>query len=116
MSSLISHTMGTLHQRSVDKNVDGNNSLSVCVDMDDDQQDASFLDSLAEEEHVTVEEEELEEEFNVPPFAPKLQFKEVIQSIDDSKVYLEDRGLFDQATAPTDLLAQMASSHASSLT
>ena len=50
MSSLISCTMGTLHQCSVEEYVNGDNSLSVCVDMDDDQWDASFLDSLTEEE------------------------------------------------------------------
>ena len=42
MSSLISRTMGTLHQCSVEEYVNGDNSLSVCVDMDDDQWDASF--------------------------------------------------------------------------
>lgn len=35
MSSLISRTMGTLHQCSVEEYVNGDNSLSVCVDMDD---------------------------------------------------------------------------------
>ena len=65
---------------------------------------------------MTDDEEELEEEFNVPPPAPKLKsLQEAIQSLEDIKVYLEDHGLFDQATAATDLL-QLASSHASSLT
>ena len=87
MSSLISRTMGTLHQCSVEEYVNGDNSLSVCVDMDDDQWDASFLDSLTEEEEPMTAEEE-EEEFNVPPPVPKLQsFKEAIQSLDDIKVF-----------------------------
>ena len=117
ISSLISRTMGTLHQCTAEEYVNGDNSLSVCVDMDDDQWDASFLDSLAEEQAVTDDEEELEEEFNVPPPAPKLKsLQEAIQSLEDIKVYLEDHGLFDQATAATDLLVQLASSHASSLT
>ena len=37
ISSLISRTMGTLHQCTAEEYVNGDNSLSVCVDMDDDQ-------------------------------------------------------------------------------
>lgn len=45
MSSLISGTMGTLDQCSVEEYmyVNGNNSLSVCVDMDDEQWDKNVL-------------------------------------------------------------------------
>ena len=87
--------------------------------MDDDQWDASFLDSLTEEEEPMslTDGEEEEEEFNVPPPAPKLQsFKEAIQSLDDIKVFLEDRGHFEQASTAAALLAQMASSHSSTMT
>lgn len=64
---------------------------------------------------MTVGEEE--EEFNVPPPVPKLQsFKEAIQSLDDIKVFLEDCGHFKQASTATALLAQMASSHSSTMT
>ena len=118
MCSLISRTMGTLHQCSVEEYVNGDNSLSVCVDMDDDQWDASFLDSLTEEEEPMslTDGEEEEEEFNVPPPAPKLQsFKEAIQSLDDIKVFLEDRGHFEQASTAAALFAQMASSHSSTM-
>ena len=108
MSSLISHTMGILHQCSVEEHVNGDNSLSVCVDMDDDQWDASFLDSLTEEEEPVTAGEEEEEEFNVPPPVPKLQsFKEAVQALDDIKVFLEDHGHFEQASTATALLAQM---------
>ena len=116
ISSLISRTMGTLHQCSVEEYVNGDNSLSVCVDMDDDQWDENFLDSLTEEEEPVTGDEE-EEEFNVPPPVPKIHsFKEAIQSLDDIKVFLEDRGCFEQASTATSLLAQMASSHSSTLT
>ena len=99
--------MGILHQCSVEEYVNGDNSLSVCVDVDDDQGDASFLDSLTDkEEPVTAGEEE--EEFNAPPHVPKLQsFKKAIQALDDIKVFLEDRDHFEQASTATVLLAQM---------
>ena len=114
ISSLI--PTGTLHQSSVEEYVNGDNSLSVCVDMDDDQWDENFLDSLTEEEEPVTGDEE-EEEFNVPPPVPKIHsFKEAIQSLDDIKVFLEDRGCFEQASTATSLLAQMASSHSSTLT
>ena len=80
ISSLISHTMGTLHQCSVEEYVNGDNSLSVCVDMDDDQWDASFLHSLTEEEEPMTDGEKDEES---PP-TPKLHgFKEAIESLYD---------------------------------
>ena len=53
----------------------------------------------------------------MPPPAPKLQsFKEAIQSLDDIKIFLEDRGHFEQASTATALLAQMASSHSTTMT
>ena len=117
MSSLISCTMGTLHQCSVEEHVNGDNSLSVCVDMADEQWDKNFLDSLTEEvEPVTGDVEEEEEEFNVPPPVPKLQsYKEAIRSLEDIKIFLEDRGCFEQASTASSLLAQMATRHSYTL-
>ena len=69
MSSLISHTMGTLHQCSAEEYITGDNSLSVCVDMEDEQWDEHFLDSLAEEVGPGNGDEE-EEEFNLPHLFP----------------------------------------------
>ena len=62
MSSLISCTMGTLHQCSVEEYVNGDNYLSVCVDMDDEQWDKNFLDSLTEEVEPVIGDEEEEED------------------------------------------------------
>ena len=91
-------------------------TLFLCVvDMDDEQWDKNFLDSLMEEvEPVTVNEEE--EEFNVPPPVPKLQnYKEAIQSLEDVKIFLEDRGCFELASTSASLLAQMATKHSFTL-
>ena len=93
--------------------INGDNSLSVCVDVDDEQWDKNFLDSLTEEvEPVTGDEEEEEEEFNVPPPVPKLQsYKEAIRSLEDIKIFLEDRGCFEQASTASSLLAKMETKH-----
>lgn len=59
---------------------------------------------------------EEEEEFNVPPPVPKIQScKEAIQSLEDVKIFLEDRGCFEQASTASSLLAQMATQHSSTL-
>ena len=107
MSSLISRTMGTLHQCSVKEYVDGDNSLSACVDMDDRQWDKNFLDSLTEEvDPVTGE----EEEEDVPPPVPKLQsYKEAICSMEDIKIFLEDCGCLKLASCAWNSLILMQS-------
>ena len=88
--------------------------------MDDDDWDENFLDSLTEEEsiivrwYVTVLEVE---EFNVAPpacFQKLIQsFKEAVESVEDIKIFLEDRGSVELADSATFLLAQMARSYCS---
>ena len=117
MKSLISSTMGSLHQCSAEEYVNGDTSLSVCVDMADEEWDKNFLDSLTEEaEPMTGDGEEEEEDFNAPPPVPKLKsFKEAIQSMEDVKIFLEHHGYFEQASTASSLLAEMATSHSSTL-
>ena len=75
-------------------------------------------DSLTEEKGpMTVDSGDEEEEFDVPPPAPKIRnYKVAIQSLEDIKIFLEDRGHFEQASTAASLLAQVASKHSSSLT
>ena len=50
MSSLISRTMVIVYQCSVKEYVNGDNFVSVCVDIDDEQWDQNVLDSTTEED------------------------------------------------------------------
>ena len=49
MSSLISRSMGTLSHCSAEEYIDGENSLPTCMDIDGDDWDESWLNSLTEQ-------------------------------------------------------------------
>ena len=48
LDSLISHAMGTLQHCSADEYLTGDNSLPVCVDIDGNNWDENWLNSLTE--------------------------------------------------------------------
>ena len=80
--------------------------------MDDRQSDQNFIDSLMEEDPVTGE----EEEEDVPPPVPKRQsYKEAICSMEDIKIFLEDRGCIELASCASSLLTEIATRHSSTL-
>ena len=66
--------MGTLQQCSADEYLTGDNSLPVCVDIDGNNWDENWLNSLTEgAESVDVDEDEDEEEdfdVDMPPPPP----------------------------------------------
>ena len=75
MSSLISTSMGTLSHCSLDEYIDGDNSRPTCVDIDGQDWDGSWLNSLTyEPEPSTTSQpsDDEDEELDVPPPQPKL--------------------------------------------
>jgi hypothetical protein len=49
------------------------------------------------------------EDMDVLPLVPKItSFKEAIQSLEDVLLFLEDRGLFEQASSTSSLIDQVA--------
>ena len=94
------------------------NFQPISGSMDDDDWDENFLDSLTEEESTAMvcNSSGEEEEFNVAPPVPKIQsFKEAVESVEDIKIFLEDRGCVELADSATFLLAQMARSYCSTM-
>ena len=93
MDSLISHAMGTLQHCSADEYLTGDNSLPVCVDIDGNNWDENWLNSLTEGAESVDEDEDEEEDFDVdmPPPPPKIQtYKQAVESLEDIKIFLEE--------------------------
>ena len=119
MSSLISCSMGTLSHCSVDEYIDGDNFLPTCVDIDGDDWDESWLNSLADEPEPSstsqVSDDE-DEELDLPPSQPKLKsFKQAMESLEDVQIFLEHSGCLEQAFTTSSLISELASCHAKSL-
>lgn len=91
MSSLISHSMGTLSHCSVAEYIDGDNCLPTCVDINGEDWDESWLNSLADEPEPSstsqVSDDE-DEELDLPPSQPELKsFRQ--ESLEDVRIFLE---------------------------
>ena len=119
MSSLISHSMGTLSHCSVDEYINGDNCLPTCVDIDGEDWDESWLNSLADEpepsstRHVSNDEDE---ELDLPPCQPKLKsFRQAMKSLEDVRIFVEHSGCLEQASTTSCLISELASCHAKSL-
>ena len=63
MNSLISHAMETPQHCSADEYLTGDNSLPVCVDIDGNNWDENWLNSLTEGAKSVGEDEDEEEDF-----------------------------------------------------
>ena len=62
----------------------------------DDSAPSKLLHACSREP-MTIDSGDEEEEFNVPPPAPKIRnYKEAIQSLEGIKIFLEDHGHFEQ--------------------
>ena len=121
MSSLISQAMGSLDQCSTEEYVNGDDSLPVCIDLDDDQWDEVFLSSLTREENspeVTLESEgEEEEDLDVPPTLSTITTcTEATHSLEDIKLFLEQNGLFNLSSSASSLIDQVSQYYSSTLT
>ena len=93
MNSLISHSIGSLGHCSIDEYVDGDNCLPTCVDMDGEDWDESWLNSLADEPEPSSTSQlsdDEDEELDLPPPQPKL--REAMESLEDVRIFLEHSG------------------------
>ena len=118
MSSLISHSMGTLSHCSVDEYINGDNCLPTCVDIDGEDWVESWLNSLADEpepsstsyRHVS------DKELDLPPCQPKLKsFRQAMESLEDVRIFVEHFGCLEQASTTSCLISELASCHTKSL-
>ena len=107
MDSPISHAMGTLQHCSADEYLTGDNSLPVCVDIDGNNWDENWLNSLTEGAESVDEDKDEAEDFDVdmPPPPPKIPtYKQAVVSLEDIKIFLEHHGRLELASnAPSSL-------------
>ena len=114
MDSLISHAMGTLQHCSADEYLTGDNSLPVCVDINGNNWDENWLNSLTEGAESVDEDKDEEEDFDVdmPPPPPKIQtYKQAVVSLEDINIFLEHHGRLKLASNATSLLSELATCH-----
>ena len=89
----------------------------------DDEWDEIFLSGLTrdkDQDSAVVEEsddddDEGEDMDILPPVLKTKSFREVIHCLEDIKLFLEDKGLIDQASSASSLIDKIASSHSSTL-
>ena len=63
--------------RSVEEYVNGDDDIAVCVDLDNETWEENFMDNLAQEVAVTVEDEpDVDEEFDLSHPSPKIKTTE----------------------------------------
>ena len=114
---LISRVMGSLEHCSAVEYINGDSSLPVCFDISDGRWEEQFLLSLSDDaELIVVDDSQLEEDLDIPPPAPKIQsYLEAGKSLEEVKVFLEDRGCFEEASAVSSVLTHVVKCHSSSL-
>ena len=101
--------------------VNGDNDLALCVDLDDQKWEENFMDNLVQEEiaDTTEEESDVDEEFDISLPSPKIKsYREAIQSLEDSQIFLDSRGCLEAAThvSSNSLINLVACHHVSNLT
>ena len=98
--------------------LDGENSLSVCFEQDDERWEEQFLASIhAEAEQSALDSKEPEEEmFDLEPPPPKIKnLSEAIHSLEDTQAFLDSGGYNDHATIIASAVDSVISLHCSSL-
>ena len=113
LERLISSTMGTSGQCSVEVYINGDNDIAVCAEFDGDTWDETFLEGLAGHNETAITEEDSDtEDLDLLPPPPKIRScQEAIKSLEDVKNFLESRNCFTEATATCTLIDQVAKVH-----
>ena len=77
--------------------------LAVCVDLDDQKWEENFMDNLVHD--TTEEESDVDEEFDISLPSSKIKsYREVIQSLERSQIFLDSRGCLEAATHASSLI------------
>ena len=104
MQDLIARVMPTQDLCSLEEYINGDESLPVCVEMDDDSWEDTFLTSLSgpssggNSELDEDDEEDNEHDTEDALLPPKLKnFKEAIHSLEDVQHFLQSRGCTHEA-------------------
>ena len=94
-------------------------TLLYVFDLDDEKWKENFMDNLVQEEiaDTTEEESDVDEEFDISLPSPKIKsYREAIQSLEDSQIFLDSRGCLEAATHASSLINLVACHHVSNLT
>ena len=100
---------------SAEEYVNDDNDLAVCVDLDDQKWEENFMDNLVHD--TTEEESDVDEEFDISLPSSKIKsYREVIQSLEHSQIFLDSRGCLEAATHASSLINLVPCHHVSNLT
>ena len=87
-------------------------SLSVCIDIDGNDWDENWLNSLTEGVEIVDEKEDID----VPPPPPKIQtYKQAVEALKDVKILLEHHDCLELASKLFYNLSELATCHAVTL-
>ncbi len=84
--------------------------VPISVDYNENWE-ATFLAGLVNEETSDDEEDEENDEDPEPAVHKFNNFKEIITSLDDIKLFLDNRGLIEEATATSNLIDAVSCAH-----
>lgn len=115
LSGLISSMLGTEGHCSADEYVNGDNNIPTCVEIDDENWEETFLESLAANnvsESLADEDESDTEDLDLQPPPPKIgNYREAIESLEEIRNFLESHAHFTEASTANSLIDQVAQLH-----
>jgi hypothetical protein len=111
---LISRAMPADDRCTVEEYINGEDTVPVCSNFDNESWDETFLEEIGESlQSSDKEEDEDNESQKIPP--PKIQFfKEAILALEDVCIFLDSRSCPDDAATTATLIDNLATRHASS--
>ena len=118
LQDLIAKTLPTQDRCSLEEYIGGDSSLSVCIEMDDNSWEDTFLATLSgqssadnrDEELAVDEQDESEDDMEDTQVLPKLKsFREAIQSLEDVRCFLQSRGCTSEAISTGTMIDNLVS-------
>ena len=94
--------------------ISGDNGIATCAEYDDDTWDETFMEELVGGDNPPEEEQELSDMEDVDLLPPPLKiktYKEVIESLEHVKNFLESHLCFTEAMDTSSLIDQVAKLH-----
>ena len=115
LRDLISRAMPAKDICTVEEYINGEDSVPVCSEFDNDTWDVTFLEEIGGEPSQISDNKEGEDDEILEIPAPKIKsFKEAISALEDVRNFLDSRSCPEDATTAAILIDNLATQHASS--
>lgn len=110
LTPLISSTMGTQSACTVSEYINGDNDVPVCSDLENDQWEDDFFESLSQNPMASQDaDSDPESDVDLDPPEPVIKnFREAVESLENVQVFLESRDCLEMATKTNTLLSEVA--------